>query len=156
MFVHSSDRHGRYIISRAWSKNNFWARDIMIYLPLKLYPYMRRIQIKIESVESKTRTYHGRVRAGRRTAGRRGAAGPDRTELDGTVRPGDNHPLCPPELPAHRRQLSWTSLRKHEQTNYYGNRWRNKTHGWPAVSPRDDGRSSFLAADQRTDAYLSL
>ena len=44
-----------------------------------------------------------------------------RAERDahGSVRPGDNRPSCPPELPEHRRQLSWTTLRKHEQTNSY-------------------------------------
>ena len=57
-------------------------------------------------VESKTRICRGRVGAVRRTAGRRGGAGPGRTGRLGSVRPGDNRPLCPPGLRGHRRQLS--------------------------------------------------
>ena len=46
-----------------------------------------------EFVEPKTRTYHGRVGAGRRTVGMRGGAGRGLAGLDaeeGSVRPGDN------------------------------------------------------------------
>ena len=64
-------------------------------------------------VESKTLSDHGRVGAGRRTAGRRGGTRRSKRDVDGSVRPGDTGPSC---SPGHRRQLSRTSLRKHEQT----------------------------------------
>ena len=84
-------------------------------------------------VESKTRTYHRRVGAGRRTAVRRGGAGRGRAGLDadGSVCAGHNRPACPP---GHRRQLFWTTLRKHEQRNPYVNRWINKTSGPAGLS----------------------
>ena len=53
-------------------------------------------------VESKIRTYHGRVKVGWRTAGRRSGAGWSRTGRR-RVHPGDNRPSCPP---GHRGQLS--------------------------------------------------
>ena len=56
---------------------------------------------KSKPVESKTRTYHERFGAGRRTAGRRGRAGAGR-DADGSVRQRDHHPVCHPE---HRDQL---------------------------------------------------
>ena len=56
----------------------------------------------------------------------------------------DNH-LC--RSPRHRRQPSWTSLRKNEQTKCNVNRIEN--------SKDRNGRSSFLAADQKTEAVLS-
>ena len=79
-------------------------------------------------VESKTRTYHGRVGAGRRTAVRRGGAGRGRAGLDadGSVRPGDNRPAC---LPGHRRQLFCMILWKREHRKSHVNRWGNKTCG---------------------------
>ena len=56
-------------------------------------------------VESKTRKYHERFGAGRRTAGRRGRAGQGGAGQDagGTVRPGGDRPS---RLPDHRKQLS--------------------------------------------------
>ena len=47
-------------------------------------------------------------------------------------------------------------LKKHEPAKSYINRWSKQIRVRPAVYPRDDGRSSFLAADQLTDAFLSL
>ena len=72
----------------------------------------------------------------RRGGARRGGrAGPGRTRrgADGSVRPGNERLSCPP---GHGRQLSWTSLRKHEQANSYINLRRNKTRGWQPVHPR--------------------
>ena len=39
-------------------------------------------------------------------------------------------------LPARRRQLSWTTFRKHEQPKSYVNRWANKARGLSAVDNR--------------------
>ena len=73
----------------------------------------------------------------------------------------NNCPIC-----RYRGQLShlfWTSLRKHEQEDFFANRWTNKARCWPAVDKRFIrgttsllSRSSFLAADQCSDTYLSL
>ena len=49
--------------------------------------------------------------------------------------------------------MSWTHFRKHGQTEPYANRARNTTTVSRAVYQWDDGCSSFLAADQWTDAY---
>ena len=54
----------------------------------------------------------------------------------GTIRPEDNPPSCPP---ANRRHLSWTSLRKHEQTKSYSNplvESKTRTHYGPFGSRR--------------------
>ena len=52
------------------------------------------------------------------------------------------------------------SLQKHEQAKSYVNRMREQnprlTTGLSAVYHQDEKRSSFLAVDQWTDAYLSL
>ena len=69
----------------------------------------------------------------------RGRAGWD---ADGSVRPENNRTSYPPD---NRREPSWACLWKHEQTNSYVNRWRNKARGYRE-------RSSFLVADQCTDA----
>ena len=53
-----------------------------------------------------------------------------------------------------------TTLRKHEQANSYVNRMQEQNHrlttGLRPVYHRDEKRPLFLAADQCTDAYLSL
>ena len=96
-------------------------------------------------------------RVGRRTAGRLGTAGPAEWNADGFLRAGHNRHSCPP---GHREQLSRTSLRKHEQAKSYVNRMREQsprlTTDLSAVYQRDEKRSLFLAAEQWTDAYLSL
>ena len=74
--------------------------------------------------EPKTRTYHGRVGAGRRAAGQRGGAGPGRTGRRRVVSPMKQLSLLPL---GDRRQLSSTTLRKHEQRKSYVNRWGNTT-----------------------------
>ena len=82
---------------------------------------------KFIPVESKTRTYPGRVGTGRRTAGRRGRAGTGST--------GRRRRDCSPRrqqtllLPRRWKNdllgVSW----KNEQWKSYANRWRNKTRG---------------------------
>ena len=84
-------------------------------------------------------------------AARRGWAGQD---ADGSVRPGDNRPSYPPR---HRTNLFWTSLQKHEQGNPM---WTDRGkllvgHSLFAFHHRHENRSSFLAADQWIDAFLS-
>ena len=101
---------------------------------LSLSQHNKPLKWTIQFVESKTRTYHLRFKTGRGEVGLGGA----RRDAGVCVRPGDNRPSS---APGDRRQLSWTALRKHEQRKSYPNRWRIKTHGWPAVHPRDDGRS---------------
>ena len=116
--------------------------------------------VQTESVMSKTRTYHGRVVAAKRTAGGRAGRCGAGHGADGTVCAGNNRLSCPP---GRRRQLFSTTSRKHEQTNSYGNRWGNKASGSafgqrlaPAVNPWNHERSSCLAADPCTVAQLSL
>ena len=77
-------------------------------------------------VESKTRTHNGRVGSARRRAD--GGAGRRWAEqsADISVALEANSPSGPP---AHCKQLSWTSLRKHEQRKSYVNRWGNETSG---------------------------
>ena len=75
----------------------------------------------ISSVESKTRTHHGRVGSERRTAGGaagRGRAGSDRSrrDADRTVRPGDHSLSCPPK---YRKHMFRTSPQKREQAKLY-------------------------------------
>ena len=73
-------------------------------------------------VQKPEHTTGGSGRGGARRGGRagRGRAGRD---ADGSVRPGDNRPSYPPR---HRRQLSRTSIQKHDQAKSYVNRWRNE------------------------------
>ena len=54
--------------------------------------------VKTKLVEPKTRTHHGPVGSGRRTAGRRGGEGRGWVGRDavGSIRPGDNPPSCHP------------------------------------------------------------
>ena len=54
--------------------------------------------VRFKPVESKTRTYHGRVGAGRRTAEQRGGAGRAGRDADGSVRPGHNRAPHPQEI----------------------------------------------------------
>ena len=77
-------------------------------------------------VDSKTRTCH--EGSGRGGARRSGGAGRGRVgrDADGSVRPGDNRPSCPP---GHRRQCFERLFRKREQSKAYVNRWRNKIRG---------------------------
>ena len=111
----------------------------------------------MKNVESKARTYQGRVGAGRRTAGRRGGgrAGQDGTPMGRSAQETDipcafrgfqgivrNCPERPPGS-KNKRNPSNTELG-------------NTITGWPAVDPRDEGCSSFLVADQWAVAYLSL
>ena len=64
--------------------------------------------------------------SGRGGARRSGGACAEGQDADGSVRPEDNHPFCPP---GHRRQLYGTYFPKHEQRKPYVNRWRNKASG---------------------------
>ena len=79
-----------------------------------------------ELVESKTRTQYGPVGSGRRTAGPREGAGPGRTGRR-RVDPARRQPSLLPS--GESKTLSWTPLRKHEQTKSYVNRWRNEISG---------------------------
>ena len=63
-------------------------------------------------------------RAGRGWSVHSRAAG--QSGADGSMRPGITRSRCPPD---HRRQPSWPTLRKHEQTNPYANGRRNETSG---------------------------
>ena len=76
--------------------------------------------------DSKTRTHHGPVGSGRRPAGRRGWAGLGRTGRC-WVDPARRQPSLLSS--SESKTLSWTSLRKHEQTKSYVNRWRNEISG---------------------------
>ena len=67
-------------------------------------------------VEPKTRTNYEPVGSGRRTAGRRGRAGLGRTGRR-WVDPARRQPSLLPC--SESKTLSWTSLRKHEQSNSY-------------------------------------
>ena len=99
------------------------------------------------------------------TAGGRARRGSGGWHADRLVRTGGNRPTRPPE---HRKQLSYTFLRKPEKRKSSGNRRRNKTGGLSVVQlrficglsgdssafyPRDETCSSCLSADQCTDAY---
>ena len=65
-------------------ESGFWTRPVLV----EGLPLFSRL------AESKAWTHHGRVWAAPRTVGRRSGAGRD---ADGTVRPGDNRPACPPD-----------------------------------------------------------
>ena len=77
-------------------------------------------------VESKTRTYHGRVGSGRRTAGRRGGAGSCRTGRRRIVSPRRRPSLAPPKA-SNGPVLNDSSEERTSET--YVNRWRNKNCG---------------------------
>ena len=55
-----------------------------------------------------------------------------------------------------RREPSFANLRLSSKPKSTEEQNVRLTTGLSAVYPRDDGLSSFLAADQWTDAYLSL
>ena len=101
-------------------------------------------------------TPSGSVRGGAR---RDSEAGQERAaqDADGTVRPGKNSPPYPPD---DGRLTSWVCPWKHEQRKFLCKPMEEQnprlTTGLSAISKRDDGRSSFLVADQWTDDYLSL
>ena len=77
-------------------------------------------------VDSKTRTYHGRVGTGRRTAGPRGGAGTSKT---GCRRVGSPRRQPTPPPSRRSRQPSGACLWKHEQAKSYVNRRGKKTSG---------------------------
>ena len=105
-------------------------------------------------VESKTRTFNGRVEAKRRTAGQRDSAAVGR-DADGSVRPEDSHPLCPPASEESKTTVlndpsgARTKDIFCKPMEEYNNRL---TRGVFAVYRRNNERSSFLAADQCTVA----
>ena len=74
-----------------------------------------------ELVESKTRTYYGRVASGGTAGwGEEGRAG---LFANKTVRLGYNPPT---HFPKYRRNVALTSPQKNEQAKSYVNRWRNE------------------------------
>ena len=85
-------------------------------------------------------------RAARRGGGGARGAGPDANE---SVRPGDNRPFYPLHNPLEARTNEHLCKSMEEDNG-------RLTIGLSAVQPREDGRSSSLAADQRIDAYLSM
>ena len=95
--------------------------------------------------------------SGRRGARRGGGAQRGRAEqnADGSGGPEASRLSSPP---GYRGQLSGTSLQaRTSEILRKPMKEQNPrlTRGWPAVFQRDVKRSSFLAADQCTDAYLS-
>ena len=90
-----------------------------------------------QPVESKTRTHYGPVGSGRRMAGRRGGAGLGRTGRR-RVDPARRQPSLLPS--SESKTMSWTFLRKNEQTKSHVNRMREQNHRLPtglsAVYPR--------------------
>ena len=70
-------------------------------------------------IESKTRTHYGPVESGRRMAGRRGGAGLGRTGRRRVDLARRQPSLL---LSSESKKLSWTTLRKLEQTKSYINR----------------------------------
>ena len=74
----------KYCMCGAWNVNIFFTSGIKLFANY--------------FVDSKTRTYCGRVGSGRRAAGQRGGATRGRTGRRQSVRPGDNRPSCPPGL----------------------------------------------------------
>ena len=110
----------------------------------------------VQPVESKTRTHNRRVGSARRRAD--GGAGRRWAEqgADISVALGANRPAGPP---AHCKQLSWTtSEARTKEILCKPTEERNDrlTRGLSAVYQRDRERSSLLAVDKCTVAYLSL
>ena len=106
-------------------------------------------------VESKTRTYHGRVESGR-MAGRRGGAGQDWMPTEQVAHDTNVFRILQGIEETSPERLS----RSMNKRNSILSRMRELNHrltgGLSAVYPRDEKRSLFLAADQRTVALLSL
>ena len=85
------------------------------------------------SVESKTQTYHWRVRAGRRTAGRDGTGlGRAKRHAGGSERQTNNRPSCPPGI-EHNCPGHFPGKRKKKS---YVNRWNHRTPSWRQVEDR--------------------
>ena len=104
-------------------------------------------------VESKTRTYHGQVGTGRRTAGRRGGAGLGRVGRRWVSLPR-RQPSLIPSRRSKKTLLGMSLEARTKETLCKPMEEQNVrlTRGLFVVCPRDDGRSSFVAADQCTDA----
>ena len=100
---------------------------------------------KIRTVDSKTQTYHGHVGSKRRTAGPRGGidqnGSPTERFAQGTI----SRTLQGIENTCPERLSRSTNKRNRIQTDGETQR---------ALDAPDDGRSSFLAADQWTDAFF--
>ena len=108
-------------------------------------------------VESNTQTYHGRVGTGWRLAERRGRAG---TRSTGRRRNGSPK-RKPPLLPSRRWKNNLSGVSPEARTQETPDRPIEELNprfirGLSAVYKRDEKRSSFLDADECTDAYLSL
>ena len=118
---------------------------------------------RIQPVESKTRTYHGHVGVERRTAGRRGRAGPSKKGRRRVYSPRRQMSPLPSKASGHREQLFWTFRRKHEQTKCYLNRMEEDdnrlTRNWPVAYKRfirgtTAALCSWLLADGPTPICL--
>ena len=100
---------------------------IIIYVSLLvLFPEITWMSRVVKSL-SNPKPGHTTGRSGRGGArrggeGRRGWVGRDAV---GSIQPG----ILPS---SESKTLSWTCLRKHEQTKSYLNRWRNEIRGWSA------------------------
>ena len=79
-----------------------WRHELTnVHLSCRMYPRREQYIIvvtKKQPVESKTRTYHGRIGSGRREAGRRGGAGPGRTGRRRVGLPRTQPSLLPPSV----------------------------------------------------------
>ena len=102
-------------------------------------------------VESEARTYHGRVGPGRK-AGRRGGATQDGTPTEQYAQETSD--------PCTFQGIDETMLECFSRSTNKRNQMREQnlqlTTGFSAVYQQDCECSSFLAADQWTDALLSL
>ena len=107
--------------------------------------------------ESKTRTYHGRVGAGRRTARRRGQAVPGWRGRRRFGSPRRHLSLVPTRVAKTTVQNVSSEARTKEFLCKPAEEQNPRlTRGSSAFHQRDRERSSFPAADQCADAYLSL
>ena len=76
-----------------------------------LYPIYMGFNIFVLPEKSLSNPKPGHTMGGSGCGGVRQGGGAERGRAgraDGSVRPGDNHPSCPPGFPGHRRQLSLT------------------------------------------------
>ena len=113
-----------------------WTVECRLELPRTI-----SIQGFTRPAASKTRIYHGRVGAGRRTTGWPGGAEPGSSGR----RP----------IGSTRRQPFTLSSRASKRTVLNVSRGA-RTSETPCKPMRDDGRASFLVADQCTDDYVLL